>query len=207
MPGSTSRLWKPPPNVGRSEEVRGFGGVVATLLAGFSLTAVAQLVTADRQPPLAEVAVVTFTSASVLLLLSVQSAFLMLRHDASPEERLAWHPEARVDRERLHAERRRQAKDAVVSDAYYGRAWFFFNWGLILFFLGLCCMVVPDEWSVWWIVAAAVAAGGLLVEARWAWQGRGLAWIARPPDPDEIDVDVPPLDERQLPWEAGERHG
>jgi hypothetical protein len=136
----------------------------------------------------------------------VQSAFLMLRHDASPEERLAWHPEARVDRQRLQQERRKQARDAVVSKAY-GRARFFFNWGLILFFLGLCVMVVPDEWNAWWIVAAAIAAGGLLVEARWAWQGRGLKRIARPPDPDDIDVDVPPLDEGPLPWEAGERHG
>jgi hypothetical protein len=204
MPGSTSRLWKPPPNVGRSEEVRGFGGVVATLLAGFSLTAVAQLVTADPEPPLTGLAVVTFTSAAVLLLLSVQSAFLMLRHDASPEERLAWHPEARVDRERLDDERRKQYQDAEVSDAYYGRARFFFNWGLILFFLGLCSMVVPEEWNAWWIAAAAIAAAGLLVEALWAWQGRGLTWIARPPHPKDIDVEVPPLDEGPLPWE---RHG
>lgn len=178
-PPSTSLVWKRPENVGRWEEVRGFGGVVATLLAGFSLTAVAQLASADDPPPLTCLAVLAFTSASVLLLFSVQSAFLTLRYSASPEERLAWHPEARVHPAKLHSERKRQAEDRLLGDAYYQRARYFFNVGLIMFFAGLALTVVPDDWNAAWIAAVVIAALGGLVEAWWALRGGGLEWPPR----------------------------
>ena len=175
----TSLLWKRPENVARAEEVRGFGGVVGTLIAGFSLAAISQLVSADDPPPLYHVAVAALTAAAVLMLFSVQFSFLMLRHSSSPEERLAWHPEAKVHPTPLAKERKQQAEDKLLSDEYYLRARFFFNLGLILFFTGLGFTVVPDDWSAARIAAVAFAAAGGLVEAWWAIRGGGL----KPPKP------------------------
>lgn len=176
----TSLLWKRPENVARAEEVRGFGGVVGTLIAGFSLAAIAQLVSADDPPPLYCIAVAALAAAAVLMLFSVQFSFLMLRHSASPEERLAWHPEARVHPTPLATERRQQAEDKLLSDEYYDRARFFFNLGLIMFFTGLGFTVVPDDWNAAWIAAVAFAAAGGLVEAWWAIRGGGLKPPKRP---------------------------
>lgn len=170
----TSLVWKRPENVARGEEVRGFGGVVATLIAGFSLAAIAQLVSAEDPPPLYSTAVAAFTTASVLMLISAQFAFLTLRYSATPEERLAWHPEARVHPLPLAAERQRQAEDKLLSDAYYSRARFFFNLGLIFFFTGLAFTVIPHDWNLGWFAALTVAVIGGLTEVRWAKRGGGL---------------------------------
>jgi hypothetical protein len=203
----TSLLWKRPENVARAEEVRGFGGVVGTLIAGFCLAAIAQLVSADDPPPLYCIAVAALTAASMLF--SVQFSFLMLRHSASPEERLAWYPEARVHPTPLATEREQQAEDKLLSDQFYDRARFFFNLGLIMFFTGLGFTVVPDDWNAAWIAAVATAAIGGLVEAWWAIRGGGLVVPKRPlmPTRDSVAtrVDVSDLDEVSKAALSGQR--
>jgi hypothetical protein len=208
-PRSDSLLWKRPPHIGGFEEVRGFGGVVAPLIAGFSLAATAQLVSADEPPPLTCVAVAAFTAAAVLLLFSVQFSFLMLRHSASPEERLAWQPEARIHPGRLGDERRRQAEDRLLSEAYYRRATFFFNLGLLMFFAGLGLTVVPEEWNAAWAVAVAIAAVAGLAEAWWVLTGGGLKWPGGPLLPREASqvgtVELPDLDEVSIAAITGKK--
>jgi hypothetical protein len=48
--------------------IRGLGGTVAPLLAGFSLAAAAQLVTSQKPPPLADWAIAAFTVGTTMLL-------------------------------------------------------------------------------------------------------------------------------------------
>jgi hypothetical protein len=205
----TSLLWERPENVGRAEEVRGFGGVVGTLIAGFSLAAIAQLVSADDPPPLYWLAVAALTASAVLMLFSVQFSFLLVRHSASPEERLAWHPEARVHPTQLAEERRQQAEDKLLGDEYYQRARFFFNLGLILFFTGLGFAVVPDDWNAAWVAAVAIAAVGGLVEAWWAIRGGGLEIPKRPLMPTRrtvaARVELSDLDEISKAALSGQR--
>jgi hypothetical protein len=48
------------------------GGIAAPLLAGFALTTVVQIVSAERPPRLANLAVASFTVAAALLLYALQ---------------------------------------------------------------------------------------------------------------------------------------
>ena len=173
-PPSESLVWKRPANVGRAEEVKGFGGVVSPLVAGFSLAAIAQVVSSNTPPPRADWAIVAFTVTAAALLLAVQFSFLFVRHSATPEERLIWHPEARVHRATLERERIKQAKDHQIAQTYYARATICFNVGIVGFFAGLVMLVVPDGWDAAGIAAVAVAGGAGAIELLAMLRGGGL---------------------------------
>ena len=73
------------------------GGVAAALLAGFSLTAVVQLVTLGTDaahPPLAGMAVGAFAVAAALLLQAMVFSSIAVGHAATPGQYLDAYPEA-----------------------------------------------------------------------------------------------------------------
>ncbi len=162
-----SLVWKRPGALGEAEVERGLGGVVSPVLAGFSLAAIATVVTADRVPPLADWAVAALAVTAACLVFGMQYAFLSLRHSTPPADRLGWNPEATVDESELNRERRRQATDRDLALRYSGRTRGFYNTALISFALGLALLVVPREWSVASVVAVAAAALAGLIEITW----------------------------------------
>jgi hypothetical protein len=156
-----------PHALGYHEALRGLGGIVAPLLAGFSLAAIATLVTSDRPPPLAGWAVAALAVAVALLLFSMQVAFLSLNQNSSPDVILSWRPEARVCEEELELAREAQAADFVemarlgrLSADAYGA-------GINAFLLGLVFLMVPHEWSGGWAVGVAATSAALLFELWW----------------------------------------
>src|SRR5688572_11389693 len=67
-PPPTTRVWSRPRRLGYPEMLRISGGIVAPLLAGFSLATITLLVTSDSRPRLSEWAVVAFVAAVGFLL-------------------------------------------------------------------------------------------------------------------------------------------
>jgi hypothetical protein len=161
----TSLVWKRPAPLAQVELVRGFGGVAAPLLAGFSLTSIAFLLTTRTTLPEADWVIAAFTLAAASLLSSMRYSFLVLRHSASPAERLGWFPEATIDSVSLDLERQNQAEDMTIAQYYSGIAETLYDLGRLAFLAGLTLLLVPLHWDKARVVAFAVAlaAGGVEV--------------------------------------------
>lgn len=165
--GRRSLVWKRPGPAGQFEVLRGLGGIVAPVLAGFSLAAIVTLVTTDSGLPLAGPAVAAFSWSTVFLLFSMQFAFLALRHAALPSDRLSWHPEAKVDDEAREKERLAQARDHALALYYERLTRHLYNLGLLFFLVSLGLLLVPRDVSVWHVIALTGVAVGVLVELNW----------------------------------------
>jgi hypothetical protein len=90
----TPRVWnrRRPINYPKQAEIT--GGIAAPLLAGFSLTTVAQLVVGRDHPWLSGWATALFAIAAALLLYTVQFSATALGYATTPSERLVYNPEA-----------------------------------------------------------------------------------------------------------------
>jgi hypothetical protein len=168
------RVWERPDSPSDAEVFKGFGGVVAPLLAGFSLASIVGLLTGGsvEKIPLLEYAIVGFALTTVLLLFAIQFSFLAVRHHVSPVERLAWRPEATVDRDVLEDERWVQLLDMKLARTYSGRAANCYNLGLLSFTAALLLVLIPSEWTIGRGLAVVVAAGGGIVEVLWITAGQ-----------------------------------
>jgi hypothetical protein len=204
--------WSVPNALGISEMVKGFGGIVPPVIAGFSLTTLATLLTADHPPRLATWADVGFIVTAACLLYSMQFSFTALRHWATPQDRLDWKPDAREDGHKLFLERRAQAIDLVLFRNYTARARGWYNFGLISFTVSIVCLTVPrGSPGVWrddrlaMFAAAAVGVIGelLLVFGSKAPKLGGWLWpeavTIEPTVPDPVETSTTPYQHRAEP--------
>ena len=159
-----SLVWKRPNPLGQVELVRGLGGIASPLMVGFSLAAISILVTSDRPPRFAEWGTAAFSLASLLLLFAMRYAFMVLRHSASPGERIAWFPEARVDAASLAIERLNQAEDVRLADWYARIAEILFELGQLAFLSGLVILLIPTDWASGRTLAFTIALVGSLIQ-------------------------------------------
>jgi hypothetical protein len=204
MTPARGSVWQRPRALGYHETLRGLGGIVAPLLAGFSLAAIATIVTGQEGPPMADWAVAAFAAAVAFLLFSMQVAFESLRQNSSPEDVLAWRPEATVSENELHLARKAQAADFGEMTRLGRLSLNMYGAGLIAFLLGVLLLMIPEDWSVAWVIGVAVTAGALALEAWWLAANR---W-RRLPHPVARDInpthaatwtgDPPPLDRTGL---------
>jgi hypothetical protein len=155
------------PALGYQETLRGLGGIVAPLLAGFSLAAIATIVTGRVGPPLAAWPVASLATAVALLLFSMQVAFLALTQNSTPQDVLAWRPEATVSEEELQLVRLTQAADFEEMSRLGYLSLNAYAAGLIAFLLGVLFLMVPEDWSGGWAVGVAVIAAALALEVWW----------------------------------------
>jgi hypothetical protein len=125
------------------------GGIAAALLAGFSLTTVAQLVISSYRPWLAGYAIAVFAVAAALLLNSLQFSATALAYAATPSERLDYVPEATSNAGLLGVIRRRQWEEMDLRGRYIRRARFCYNTGLLAFLGGLGLIIVPHGSGPW----------------------------------------------------------
>jgi hypothetical protein len=174
------KVWQRSVPLGEPEAVRGLGGIVAPLLAGFSLAALATITTAGDKPPLADWAIAGLALASAFLLFAMQFTFMALRYGASPSERLAVNPRATKSRTALQEERELQGLDFAASKWYASRAGGLYDLGLLCFLVGLALLLVPSEWTVGTAVAVTITGIAAVAEMLWAsgrWLRR-LAWLS-----------------------------
>jgi hypothetical protein len=201
MPKHSVKVWQRPVPLGEPEAIRGLGGIVAPLLAGFSLATIATISTAGVKSQLADWAIAALAVASALLLFAMQFSFMALRYGASPSERLAVNPRATKSRTALQAERELQALDFSASKWYATRAGGLYDLGLLCFLTGLLLLLVPKEWTVGRMVAVIVTGLAVLAEMLWA-GGRwlrhraGFSWLYRSMLPlrNDLGVERPPDD-------------
>jgi hypothetical protein len=164
------RVWSRRRPINYAKQAEMVGGIAAPLLAGFSLTTVAQLVIGRDQPWLASYAIVPFAFAAALLLNTLQFSATALGYAATPSERLDLNPEAAFDAEILHVVRGRQWEEMDLRSQYMKRARFCYNTGLFAFLGGLGLIIVPHHdwpWPVGRLIGVIVVGLSLLVEALW----------------------------------------
>ena len=105
MPSDPTRVWKRPGSIGDAEAIRGMGGVVSPLLAGFALATIAVLMTSadPKKTPLAPWAVLCLAGAAVAFLYVMQYSFLAVRSGSSPSSYIDWEPEVTINQNDLSA--------------------------------------------------------------------------------------------------------
>jgi hypothetical protein len=160
-------VWKRPQALGYHEELRGLGGIVAPLLSGFSLAAIATIVTGDDMPALAEWSVAALAAAVAFLIFSMQVAFASLSYNSFPAEILTWRPEVTVSEDELQRARAVQASDFDEMTRLGRISFSAYSAGLMAFLLGLLLLLIPDDWSAAWIVAVCVTGAVVVLELWW----------------------------------------
>jgi len=202
---NTSSVWWRPRALGYAESLRGLGGIVSPLLAGLSLAAIATLATSDHKPPLTSWAVAALAATVVLLLYSMQVAFLSLNQNSTPADILMWHPEAMVSEEELQRAREVQAADFKDMERLGKLSFLAYSYGLITFLVAVLLLMVPAKWSIGWMFGMVVTGLALLLEIWWiaATHFQALPHpVVRRPQPSHrahwTSAHPPPLDELGL---------
>jgi hypothetical protein len=172
-------VWKPLKPLGQAEVIRGLGGIVSPLLAGFSLAAIATLLTASSPPRLTEFSIAAFAMTVGFLLFAMQFAFTALRYTASPSERLEWRPEITATDEssdshneavilrEMQEIREEQALDFAITKLYMKRTAQLYDLGLLAFTIGLVLLLVPAKWTIGRTIAVSAAGVAGLLEIYW----------------------------------------
>jgi hypothetical protein len=156
------------------------GGIAAPLLAGFSLTAVAQLVVGQDQPRFAGYAITLFALSAALLLNTLQFSAAALSYGATPSERLDYNPEASSEIKVLRVVRQRQWEEMDLRTRYLNRARFSYRAGLIAFLAGLGLVIVPHQswpWPIGRLAGVIVIGLALLFEVLWIFPNVRLTWL------------------------------
>jgi hypothetical protein len=163
-------VWNQRRPINYPKQIEVAGGIAAPLLAGFSLTTVAQLVIGQDHPWLSEWATASFALAAGLMVFALQLTATALGYAATPSERLDYTPEAASKRDVLKLIRVRQWQEMELRAKYSTRARFCYNGGLLAFLSGLGLILVPHSAWPWpWgrVAAVAVISISLVVEAIW----------------------------------------
>ena len=152
--------------------------MVAPVLAGFSLAAIAQILTASSPPHLGDWALVAFASAVAFMLHCMQLAFFALARDPQPSTHLNWYPEALVDAEKAREVRRLQAETFEEVVRYWLRSNVTYDLGLTAFLAGVVLLLIPSahHWTGPRIAALVVASGAFVLEAWWGLANRLMDW-------------------------------
>lgn len=195
LPAPTT-LWAQPATVSEHEVVRGFGGVVPSVLAGFSLSTIATIVTSDNPPPLESWAVAGLIITASSMLYAMQFLFTALRYWSAPADILMWRPEATQDPTVLRTQRWHQALDQALFKRYAARGRLWYNVGITAFSVSILLLLVPSgpapqfrlsDAAVLAVASAGLAGEILLVAGGYVPAIRSWLW----PDPREMAKRVP----------------
>lgn len=164
------RVWNRRRPINYPKQVEMAGGIAAPLLAGFSLTTVAQLVIGRDHPWLSDWATALFAIAAALLVYAVQFSATALGYSATPSDRLDYSPEAAFKPEILRVIRDRQWEEMELRAKYTARAKYCYNFGLLAFLGGLGLLLVPhQDWPWPWgrLVGVTVVSISIIIEVMW----------------------------------------
>jgi hypothetical protein len=175
------RVWSRRRPINYAKQAEMVGGIAAPLLAGFSLTIVAQLVIGHDQPWLAGYAIALFALAAALLLNALQFSAAALGYAATPAERLDYNPEAASNTEILHIVRVRQWEEMDLRSRHMKRARYSYNAGLFAFLGGLGLIIVPHQgwpWPAGRLIGVIAVGLSLILEALWVFSdARWPRWL------------------------------
>ena len=168
--GDRPRVWNRRRPINYPKQIEMAGGIAAPLLAGFSLTTVAQLVIGKDHPWLSEWAIALFAIAATLLVYAMQFSTTALGLAATPSDRLDYNPEAASDPDILRIVRRRQWEEMELRAKYTLRTKYCYNFGLLAFLGGLGLILVPNHVWPWpWgrLIGIVVVSASLIIEMLW----------------------------------------
>jgi hypothetical protein len=160
-------VWNRRRPINYPKQIEMAGGFAAPLIAGFSLTTVAQLVVGRDHPWLSDWAIALFAIAAVLLINAVQLAATTLGYAATPSERLDYNPEAAFKPHILYAVRARQWEEMDLRAKYTERTRYCYNLGFLAFLGGLGLLLVPNHSWPWpWgrLVGVTVVTISLIID-------------------------------------------
>jgi MFS family permease len=140
------QLWAARPTpYGAPAAVEGLGGIVAPLLAGFSLTLLGLVVQAEDDLRWPDLALLLLSLAVVLLVLVVQFAFRARQHATTPAQAKEWWPDFDHDPERQQRVYQELAVYAACHAWWTTRARALYNTAVCVLLLGLAVVLVPTH--------------------------------------------------------------
>lgn len=161
--------WRAPERYGYAEAVQAAGGIVAPLLAGFSITLIVLVIDRGDVIRCPDLALVLLVGAATSLLAAIQCAYSARQYVVRPDELEAWWPEIDDEKSPYAAEER----DAVRAEQF-GHARLHALWarrfraayhaGVLLVLSALVAILVPSgeipplRWAAISLACAAVAA-------------------------------------------------
>jgi hypothetical protein len=159
--------WALPPLNSDAERVRAASSLASGILAGFSVTAIASLITADRKPWLFEPTLLVFSIAASTALLALNYQSWAQGYWSGPNDFLEWRPRARINFEDLQQVRRVQYNNMSIYRSLSVKADGCFRIAAAAFFLGLILLLCPNlkagHISIWRLVSMGSVALGLIM--------------------------------------------
>jgi hypothetical protein len=159
--------WALAPLNSDAERVRAASSLASGILAGFSVTAIASLITADRKPWLFEPTLLVFAIAASVALLALNYQSWAQGYWSGPNAFLEWRPRARVNFDDLQLARRVQYNNMSIYRSLSVKADWCFRIAASAFFLGLILLLCPDlkasHVSIWRLVSMGFVALGLIM--------------------------------------------
>ncbi len=166
-----SGVWKVRRPLNYVAELQMQGGLTAPLLAGFSLTAIVQLVNGAAHPWLSQWAIGVLAVSATCFVYALQLSGIAVGLSASPSQRIEMYPEAKRDPSLLKYVRDRQWQDMHRRGRVAMRAGVCYNLGMMAFLGGLALLVVPRQWNpvpLGRLVGLAVLGVAFVIELAWA---------------------------------------
>ena len=162
--------------------------MVAPLLTGFSLATIAVLVTASVKPPLADWAETALGLSAAAMLFAMQTSFLALSRNPSPDEIVTWQPETAVSDDALQQARAAQAATFANMERFWDLSGPAYDLGITGFLAGLLLLLIPhaNSWSPAHVTAVVIGGLALLGELWWVLANR----IHALPHPVVRDLDA-----------------
>jgi len=204
-----ARVWRRRRPINYPKQIEVSGGIAAPLLAGFSLTAVAELAIGSNHLKMYQWAIALFAVASVLFIYALQLSAIALGLSATPAERLDYSPEAASVPVVLRAVRLRQWEETARRVKYTWRAGICYDAGIVSFLGGLGFIIVPHTWRPWPMgnfIGLIVVGVAFVIEIQWAssrathpeWLLPKVIDISLETLPDDVRPDSLPDDGRDI---------
>jgi hypothetical protein len=167
-----------PTPYGAPAAVEGMGGIVAPLLAGFSLALLGLVIQAEDDLRWPNLALLLLSVAIVLLVLVVQFAFRARQYAATPSQAKDWWPDFDHNPERQQRVYEELSVYLACHRWWTTRARALYNTAIGVLLLGLAVVLVPKH-PIGPLRAAAIAAvlAGLVMEVLLLVGG----WLLAPP--------------------------
>lgn len=188
--------WDVPAPYGYASAIDGFGTIAAPLLAGFAIVLIGIAVSLSTNSPVQYPGTATaFLALSALLLLgSVQCSMWARQYTVTPQEMLAWWPDAHLRKGDLRVT---QWRYAHLATRWLARARLSYQFGIIALLTGILVILIPKQWTPSRIAAEVLIAVGVLCEFYWAFGPTHRSWLFVKwafPVPLEMTLEPPPYE-------------
>jgi hypothetical protein len=164
---------------GHQDATESAGTIAAPLLAGFSVTLIAQLVSSGDKIRWADLAFFLLTGAVVMLLAAVQCSFWARQYVATPSDLEAWWPDLN------HPVRWKQVRSEQWAHERVYQLWALrfrltYRGGILFLLAAVPVLLVPEgSIGIFRGMAIALAVIGFFGEVIWVAAGWLLAWQER----------------------------